>query len=372
MAQSGSPQPKEGDLFKQPELAATLRAIAEQGSKYMYTGAWAKEFVRIVQREGGKVTPEDLKRYQPIWSEPYHEEFLGHIVYVNGPPHYGAYDLFGGLNLIETMGLERKGPYFSDVDAFQSLTRIADIVSGAPVLNARVANSLKAQSIDVSPANQLTKAYAAQVAPLIDSLYAPPADAGPHHSNAIVVIDEQGNIAAVTHTINAVIWGDTGIVVGGIPIPDSAAFQQTRLSALKAGERLPHEIIDVIAFKDQRPVLATASIGSSLVPESLRVLLGFLGQHQDLPTLMAAPPLMANLDFGNVDQAPAQRPVSVVAGAYPAEFVAQLKARKLPVTEVPAATAAGLRGTLAAVAIDESGTRSAIDQPGVLVFNGAQ
>jgi gamma-glutamyltranspeptidase/glutathione hydrolase len=291
---------------------------------------------------------------------------------VNGPPHYGAYDLIGGLNLIEATGLASKGPYWSDVDTFQSLTHICDIVSGAPVINETVARQLEAKPIDVSPANQLTKAYAAKVAPLLEGLYAPPADNGPHHSNSIVVIDKEGNIAAVTHTINAVIWGDTGIVVGGIPIPDSAAFQQERLATIKPGDRLPHEIIDVIAFSGKHPVLATASIGSSLVPESLRVLLGYIGQHQDLPTLMAAPPLLAHLDFGHLNQAPGERPISVVAGQYCADFVARLEERKLPVTAVPqATTAAGLRGTLAAVAIDGR-KKNAINQPGVLVFNGAE
>jgi hypothetical protein len=47
---------------------------------------------------------------------------------------------------------------------------------------------------------------------------------------------------------------------------------------------LPHEIIDTIVLSNE-PVLATASIGASLVPESLRVLTGALGQKQSLQTL---------------------------------------------------------------------------------------
>ncbi len=373
LTQAGGSFPQQGGLFVQPELAKTLKAVSEQGSKYIYSGLWAKEFVRIVQREGGKVTAEDLKRYKPIWSEPYHDSFMGHTVYVNGPPHYGAYDLLTGLNLAEALQLDKQGPYYSDPGTFATLSRISEVVSGAPVLNAQVSSYLRSNGVDDSPANQMTKAYAAKVGPLLAGMFAAPADIGPHHSNAIVVIDEQGNIAAITHTINTVIWGDTGIVVGGIPIPDAAAFQQARLATLKPGDRLPHEIIDTIVFSGDRPVLATASIGSSLVPETLRVLVGVLAQHQDLPTLMAAPPLLANLDFGNVSQAPAERPVAVVQGAYPEEFIAHLKALNLKVKETPATTAAGLRGTLAAIAIDpQTGRRVAVDQPGVMVFNGAQ
>lgn len=219
----------------------------------------------------------------------------------------------------------------------------------------------------------MSKRYAEEVAPLIDALFAKAPEVGPNHSNAIVVVDKDGDIAAVTHTINAVIWGDTGIVVGGIPIPDSAAFQQERLATLKPGDRVPHEIIDTIAFAGDKPVLATGSIGSSLVPETIRVLVGVLGQHQDLKTVMAEPPLLANFNLTGTDTPPSARPVSVPEGAYDAAYLAKLKASGMNITETPPAMALGLRGTLAAVEIDPTtGARSAANQPGVMVFNDAQ
>jgi gamma-glutamyltranspeptidase/glutathione hydrolase len=168
-------------------------------------------------------------------------------------------------------------------------------------------------------------------------------------------------------------WGDTGIVVDGIPIPDSAGFQQAALEYIKPGDRLPNTIIDTIAFEGGIPVLATASIGTSLVNESIRVLLGVLGQHQNLATVMAAPPLFAMTDFGAVDKIMSQWPVSIPQGVYGPDFIARLKALGLNLSEIPAADAAALRGTLAAVAIDpKTGQRTAVNQPGVMVFNGAE
>jgi gamma-glutamyltranspeptidase/glutathione hydrolase len=113
MGQSGSGTPKAGEVFVQPELARTLKAIREQGSRYMYTGKWAEDFVRIVQREGGKVTLEDMARYQPTWSEPIRSTVFGHMVYANGRPQKGAWSLFTGLNLAEALNLGRKGPYWT-------------------------------------------------------------------------------------------------------------------------------------------------------------------------------------------------------------------------------------------------------------------
>ena len=373
MAQAGGESPTLGAMFVQPQLAATLKAVAEHGAGYMYTGPWGQDFVRIVQREGGKATAEDLARYRPIWSEPFKTTVFGHTVYVNGPPHFGGYNLIPALNMAQALKLDQKGPYWSDPETFQALTRINEVVTGAPVLSPSVVAFLKSKGVDTSPESQMTQRYADEVAPLIDALFAKGAEVGPNHSNAIVVVDKDGDIAAVTHTINAVIWGDTGIVVGGIPIPDSAAFQQERLAMLKPGERVPHEIIDTIAFAGDKPVLATGSIGSALVPETIRVLVGVLGQHQDLKTVMAEPPLLINFNLSGTDQAPSERPVQVPQGAYDAAFEAKLKALGLNITETPAAMAAGLRGTLAAVAIDpKTGARSGANQPGVMVFNDAE
>jgi hypothetical protein len=65
--------------------------------------------------------------------------------------------------------------------------------------------------------------------------------------------------------------------------------------------------------------------------------------------------------------------VSIPQGAYGPDFIAKLKARGLKVTEMPAKTVVGQRGTLAAVTIDpKTGKRTAANQPGVMVFNDAE
>jgi hypothetical protein len=93
------------------------------------------------------------------------------------------------------------------------------------------------------------------------------------------------------------------------------------------------------------------------------VLFGVLGQHQDIATVMAAPPLLGSFDPSGA--------VSIPQGAYGSDFTAKLKALGVNLIETPGATAAALRGTLAAVAIDpETGRRKAVNQPGMMVFNG--
>ena len=372
MRQAGDALPVAGDLFVQHELALTLREVAAKGSSAMYTGPWAQEFVRIVQREGGKATLGDLERYRPIWSEPFRDFVFGHWVFTNGPPHFGAPTLFAGLNLAEALGLEQRGPYWTDPSTFQSLAEIDEVVAGSLSAKREFGGFLQDKGIDISMRAELGKGFARSVAPYLDRYFGQSPAIGPGHSNAIVVVDGEGNIAVVTHTMNAVVWGDTGIVVGGIPIPDSASFQQGLLRQVEPGGRLPHGIIDTIAFDGIRPVLATASIGVSLCPESIRVLFSILGQHQSLASVMAAPPVLAAFRLAGSDETKERMPVPIPEGDYGAGFVARVKAEGVRLSVIPGERATLLRGTLAAVAIDPStGLRSAAEQPGVVVFGSA-
>jgi gamma-glutamyltranspeptidase/glutathione hydrolase len=372
--QAGNDLPHAGDIFRQPELAVTLRAVAKNGAQFMYNGDWAKAFVAAIQRDGGKVAPQDLADYRPTWSEPTHTSVFGDEVYVGGLPNFSAYQLLTALNLASALRLDRRGAYWTDPQTFRDLSRIGEVVAGAPVLHPKTVELLHAEGIDTSPEGQRTEAYAKALAALLPELYGAGPSSDPHHSNAVVVVDKDGDIAVMTHTINAVIWGDTGIVVGGIPIPDSAGFQQARLAQIEPGARVPNEIADTIVVNSKhRPVLATASIGSALLPETLRTIVSVIGQHRELSAVAAAPPLLISVDPKSYALPFAQRPVIVPAGAYDAAFVEKLKSSGTNIVELPAAAVAGVRGTLALVAIDpKSGARTTPEVPGVMVFGGTE
>jgi gamma-glutamyltranspeptidase/glutathione hydrolase len=371
--QAGNDLPQTGDVFRQPELADTLRAVAKHGARTMYTGDWAKAFVEAVQRDGGKATLEDLAAYRPEWSEAASTTVFGHTVYTNGGTSLAPYQLLTALNAAEALKLDQGGPYWSDPATFRSLNRLGELVAGAPGLLPATEAALKAKGIDTSPAGQRTKAYAQALADLMPTLFSV-ADADTHHSNAFVVVDKDGNIAIVTHTINSVIWGDTGIVVGGIPIPDSAGFQQKRMATVAPGARLPNEIADTLVIDAKgRPVLASGCIGSSLLPETLRVIVSVIGQHQTLATVAAAPPLLVNINPKAYETPFAKRPLVVPAGAYDSAFVTKLRADGTTVAEVPGLVVNSVRGTVALVGIDpKTGERTAPEAPGVMVYAGSE
>lgn len=369
--QAGNDLPRVGDLFQQPELASTLQAVAHDGARTMYSGPWAKAFVSTVRREGGKATLGDLDSYRPVWSEAASTSVFGHTVYTNAGTSFAPYQLLTALNAAEAMNLQARGPYWSDADTFRALDRLGQVVAGAPRLNPLLEKALKEKGIDTSPAGQRSKAYAQALASALPGLYAV-ADGDTHHSNALVVVDKAGNIAVMTHTINSVIWGDTGIVVGGIPIPDSAGFQQLRMAELKPGDRLPNEIADTLVMDaGHRPVLAGAVIGSSMLPEVLRVIVSHVAQHQPLAAVASAPPLLINTDPKSYVLPFAQRPTIVPQGAYDAAFLARLRSSGSTIVELPVATVTGVRGTLALVGF-EGQVKSTPETPGVMVYAGTE
>jgi putative intracellular protease/amidase len=128
MRQSGRERPQAGDRFVQAELAKTLRAVAKEGARYMYGGAWGRLFVDMVQREGGKATIEDMESYEAIWEEPLETVFLDHRVVVAGPSSLGGRQVLQALNLIEQLALHRMGPYWQDERAFRDLSRVLGFV----------------------------------------------------------------------------------------------------------------------------------------------------------------------------------------------------------------------------------------------------
>ena len=82
-----------GELHKQPELAATLRRIAENGADEFYKGETAKLIAAEMTRGGGLITLQDLANYRAKWREPLKAEWRGYRVVSAPPPSSGGFAL---------------------------------------------------------------------------------------------------------------------------------------------------------------------------------------------------------------------------------------------------------------------------------------
>ncbi len=102
--------PKAGDFFRNPDLANSYRMIAKEGPSALYGGALGQKIVAHLQKMGGFLTVEDLKKNQPTWVTPISTTFKGYRVWELPPNNQGiatlemlrildSYDLKGmGLN----------------------------------------------------------------------------------------------------------------------------------------------------------------------------------------------------------------------------------------------------------------------------------
>ena len=147
---------KAGDLFKQPQLAETLRKVAAQGTDYIYQGDWAKKFVAAVQSEGGKMTLADLKAYRPIWSEPVQTSYHGYQVYSPGLPSIGGVNTIEALNLLEEADLKRHGHYTSSPESLYEFIQICRVGHILPYLPPEFVK-MYLPGLDLAPESRVKK-----------------------------------------------------------------------------------------------------------------------------------------------------------------------------------------------------------------------
>lgn len=264
----------EGDLFRQPKLAETLRAVAKQGAGYMYGGAWGEKLVAAIQADGGKMTLDDLKNYQVIWADPLVADLRGgYSIHTSPAPNFGGFSIIEAQNLADAAGLCGGEHWTKSSEQLKKALEITQLF-GISMFPKEAQNAIY-PGIDFSDASRVTKPHAAALWQQIESgkTFTKWKRTTPMHSDDVVAVDGEGNMAAITHSINCVNWGKTGIFVDGISIGDPASFQQAAIARVTPGERLPAPTETGILLKDGVPVVAFASMGAGLHQRTFQGLL---------------------------------------------------------------------------------------------------
>ena len=99
----------EGDTLRQPDLAAVLRRIQQNGRDGFYAGETARLIVQEMQRSGGLITLADLAGYQPVERAPVVGTYRGHRVIAMGPPSSGGIALLQMLASVEPYDVRAMG-----------------------------------------------------------------------------------------------------------------------------------------------------------------------------------------------------------------------------------------------------------------------
>jgi gamma-glutamyltranspeptidase/glutathione hydrolase len=100
--------PKAGEFFRNPDYAATLRQIAKDGIGVMYGGPLGQKIVDHLQKNGGFLTIDDMKKNQPTWVTPISTVFKGYRVWELPPNNQGIATL-EMLRILEPYDLKEMG-----------------------------------------------------------------------------------------------------------------------------------------------------------------------------------------------------------------------------------------------------------------------
>ncbi len=100
--------PRVGEVFRNPDLAWSLRQIAQQGRDAFYKGEIARKLLDAMKRHGGTMTEQDLADYSSEWVEPISTTYRGWTVY-ELPPNGQGIAALEMLNILETFPLAEYG-----------------------------------------------------------------------------------------------------------------------------------------------------------------------------------------------------------------------------------------------------------------------
>lgn len=299
---------QEGDVLKQPDLARSYRAMAEEGTDWFYRGPYAEKVARWMKDNGGIITADDFVNYQPVEREPLETTYRDWTIVGFPPPSSGGVHVAQMLNMLETFDL---GKEYEEHPA-QAFHLIAEAMKLAFADRAFWLGD--PDVVDV-PRGLIDKGYAVALAERIDRAKAtevpshgePPAAAedvfGKKHTTHITAADSDGNWVAITATVNTtfgskVIVPGTGIVLNNEMDdfsaqpgkPNAFGLVGAENNAVAPGKRPLSSMTPTVILKDGEPVMTVGAAGGpKIITSVLLAVLRRLDFDQSLADAVGSP-----------------------------------------------------------------------------------
>jgi gamma-glutamyltranspeptidase / glutathione hydrolase len=314
-----------GDLFRNPDLARTLRTIAAKGTAEFYRGEIARKIVAAVQGAGGSMTLDDLASYAPAEVEPLRGTYKGYEIRTAPPPATGGLHLLQLLAVTEGWPLKDWGQnsvpaihhlaeatrfLFADKDRYDAdpdsvPVPVRDLL--APPAIARIRSAIRPDKV--------AGAYPySRFDPLQEKK---------ESTTHVSVVDAEGNIVALTQSIQN--FFGTGLVPEGTGflLNDQLgdfSIDPKSPNAPDARRRPVSNMTPLILFRDGRPVLTIGSPGGTRIfPSMAQILLNIIDFGMPLDEAIESPRFFAYSSEGK------PRPLSVES-RFPPAAIEALKA----------------------------------------------
>lgn len=269
---------KAGALWRQPDLAAALQRIAEQGPDGFYKGKTADLIVAEMQRGGGIITHEDLARYEPVRRSPVRGTYRGYEILSMPPPSSGGVTLIQMLNILE--GFDLAGSGFGSADTLHLM------VEAMRRAYADRARHLGDPDFVEMPLERLTsKDYADEqrksIRDFVASESSPDSFTWPAESMETThfsVVDAQRNAVSLTYTLeygygSGIVVPDAGFLLNnemgdfnaGPGLTDSTGLIGTPANLAAPGKRMLSSMTPTIVNQDGGVFMVTGTPGGRTI-----------------------------------------------------------------------------------------------------------
>ena len=299
--------PRGGEILRQPDLARSLRTLADHGLDGFYRGDVAKEMDRFMKEADGLIDLGDLDAYKPRWESPISIDYKGYEVVVPGP-NSNAFQVLETLNVLEEFDLRGLG--HNSADYIHLVTEAIKLAA-----TDRIMYGGDPDFMDVPVKEMTSKKYARKQRSRISHQKAsvvmgewytnsPPVGAliggkasvyASGETTHLAAADGEGTVVTVTQTHgaafgSAVVAGGTGILLNNlIDLMDIDESSEGRL-LVQPGKRPGSNMAPVQVFKDGRFFLSIGTPGAYGIPQTTtQMLLNFLEFGMDVQETVEAP-----------------------------------------------------------------------------------
>lgn len=296
---------KWGETFKQPELAATLKRIEDQGTKGFYEGETARLIVAEMKRGNGIISLDDLRKYRPVVREPIKTSAFGYEIITMPPPSSGGVALTQMLNILKAWDLKSLG--WGSSAYYHRLVESMKLVFAD-----RAYNGGDPAYFKVPVAHLTSQAYADELRQKINLDKATPsAEIKPYnrslkegnHTTHFSVVDKWGNAVANTYTLNTGYGSGVTVTGGGFLLnnemddfmtapgkPNVFGLIQGENNAIVAGKRPLSSMTPTIVTKDGKLAMVIGSPGGpTIINTVLQTFLNVAVFGMDIQRAVSAP-----------------------------------------------------------------------------------
>src|SRR4051812_28756247 len=354
-----------GEMFRQPGLAATLRALAaaekaalakgatreagiQAGRDAFYKGSIAREMTGAVQAAGGVMSEDDLTGYHGKIEEPASAPYRDYTVYKAGFWNQGP-SLLQTLRILEGFNLRQMGAGSADalhttVEAIKLAYADRDRYYGDPdfvrvpgdvLLSSRYAETRRALIDPKHASLEQRPGDPAHGTALLAGVVQPPPLSSPARepgdTTSLQVADAQGNLFSATPSSGWILGG--AFVAGPTGVPMSNRMKAFNLdpaspNVLAGGKRPRTTLTPTIVLKGGKPFLAIGTPGGdSQDQQILLVLLNILDFGMDVQAAIEAPRVNSLHPVSSFDNHRPQPGVLEAESSLPPAVLDELKAR---------------------------------------------